>query len=542
MKSHLLEVLKKYISFFLIFLVFVHTFGCNYFKINSLQNDQLNSLQNIGEIHKTFILHTAGRPYYLDSLEVNSNNLSGNLSLTDYRYRYEENRRWKYKSYEKDILNEVHFYMQDSIKQYPLGPVLISFSDIKEVRIIEKNSGKTIASYVFTGIGILVGVFIIISIIYALTKSSCPYVYVNDGSSFLFQGEIFGGAISKNLEREDYMPLPYIREIEGSYRIRISNELKERQYTDLAELIVVNHSDNEKIMLDKYGVPRRTKNIIPPIKAMSSSGIDLMNALIDTDNEVYFFNDTENSINSVYLSFLKSPEDHSGKLIINGKNTLWFDYVFGKFLEKFGANYNSWMAEQARIPGAERVQRMLDHNIPLSIYLMVDGKWELVDYFNTIGPLASRDFVIPLDLNRINGDEVKVKVETGFMFWELDYAGVDYSVDNEYDVKVIKPSVAIGTGALDWTSCIRNSDGLYMIQEVPGQVTEVIYKAPIAAEGQVQTVFLHSRGYYELIRDFTGLPDIIGLNKFRTPGYFSEYSKSLYLDLLNSHELIAHSR
>ena len=365
---------------------------------------------------------------------------------------------------------------------------------------------------------------------------------MNDGDSFVFQGEIFGGAIAENLERDDYMPLPEMKEEEGSYRLRISNELKERQYTDLAELIVANHSDNEKVILDKYGFPRSVKNIISPVKAMSTGGIDMRNTLNRKDNEVYFFNDTEYSINSVYLSFSKSPDDQSGKLIINGKNTLWFDYVFGKFLEKFGSNYDSWMEKQAKIPGAERVQKMLDHDIPLSIYLMIDGDWELVDYFHTIGPLASRDFVIPLDLSRIIDDEVNVKVETGFMFWELDYAGIDYSIDNEYEVNVIKPSVAIGTGAMDWTSSLGSIDGDYMIQEIPGRVTEVVFKAPIPANDQIQTVFLHSRGYYELIRDFKGLPDITGLNKFKTPGYFSEYSREQYLNALNSKELVADSR
>ena len=200
------------------------------------------------------------------------------------------------------------------------------------------------------------------------------------------------------------------------------------------------------------------------------------------------------------------------------------------------------MAEQAKISGAERTQRMLDHDIPLSIYIMMDGKWEMVDYIHTIGPLASRDFVIPLDLSENTDSELNVKIETGFMFWELDFAGVDFSNDNEYRVDLIKPSVAIGTGAMDWTSSLGSTDGNYMIQEVPGQVTEVVFKAPLPAKNQIQTIFLHSRGYYELIRDFTGLPDIIGLNKFKTPGYFSEYSKLQYLKVSNSKEMVADSR
>ena len=128
------------------------------------------------------------------------------------------------------------------------------------------------------------------------------------------------------------------------------------------------------------------------------------------------------------------------------------------------------------------------------------------------------------------------------MFWELDFAGMDYSTESEYEIKVIKPSLAIGTGAMDWTTSLSKIDGNYMVQEIPGLVTEINFKAPVIPNDQIQSVFLHTRGYYELERDFSGLPDILGLNKFKTPGYFSEFSKNEYLNVLDSKKLVTDSR
>ena len=71
-----------------------------------------------------------------------------------------------------------------------------------------------------------------------------------------------------------------------------------------------------------------------------------------------------------------------------------------------------------------------------------------------------------------------------------------------------------------------------MSQESIGDITDIVYMVPPELQGKQQAVFLHTRGYYELIRDFEGLPKISELEKFKTPGYFSDYSKRRYLETL----------
>jgi hypothetical protein len=92
---------------------------------------------------------------------------------------------------------------------------------------------------------------------------------------------------------------------------------------------------------------------------------------------------------------------------------------------------------------------------------------------------------------------------------------------------------------VDWTVALNSTDNVYMAQEVAGEVTELTFKIPPSMDDRAMSVFLHCRGYYELIRDFTGLPNITQLNKFKTPGYFSEFSREKYLEKLGYRDNVA---
>jgi hypothetical protein len=84
-------------------------------------------------------------------------------------------------------------------------------------------------------IGIPIVTVAIIGAIAALTKDSCPFISVYDGNNYFLQGETFGGAVYPSLARADFVPLPAAA-IGREVNLMISNELKEKQYTDYADL------------------------------------------------------------------------------------------------------------------------------------------------------------------------------------------------------------------------------------------------------------------------------------------------------------------
>ncbi len=518
---------KKTFAAFLIFLILFHSMGCQYYKAKPAEKSDYEQIMTMGEIHKYFIVHADNKTFALNDIQTTKTEISGTLSEPEEKIFYNEERKKRIKKGEGNIVNEVHLYLKDQDFDLETGQVDFPMSDINEIRIIDRNTGKEIAVYALIGIGALA----VASAIAAATKSSCPYVYVFNGENYVFEGEIYGGAIGKNLERTDYMPLPSLKMNEGSYTIRLSNELKERQYTNLLELLLVEHPAYEKILLDKNGKPQLVGNAVMPTEAYSSNQEDLLPLLTEKDDRKHLFDDTDVQKNTVVLSFDKPSDADQANLVLKGKNTLWFDYLFGEFLEKFGVSYADWMKKQSENDPADRMRRIHDSDFPLSVSIWDNDKWRSVDDLMTVGPLASREFVIPMDIRNLDGNEIRIKLQTGFMFWELDYAAMDFRVNTNLNSKVIRPFVAIGTGSIDWKYALERSDHQYMAQENTGDVTEILFTVPDAMRDRPHTAFLKVQGYYELVRDFEGLPEWTQLRKFKVPGYFSEFSKERYLEV-----------
>lgn len=532
MNTSLPPFLKKSFSYFFIFLMLTQAYSCKYYKVKRATGDNIGYVFKMDKSKNQFIIHQNNDEVYsITGITADSSYVSGYIKEPSIPIYYSDKRKGtKYKTYEKPIIHEVHIYLRNNAPQVEIGFTKISLNDIRKIDIIDQNTGKMVATYILSGVAI----WAIIAIIVLLTKSSCPYVYVNDGDGFTFQGETFGGAIMQNMERDDYMPLPLLQPVNGEYQLRITNELKEKQYTDIAQLMVVNHSSDQKVLLDKYGNPQLINSHTLPKSATSLAGSDLQDVLAKDDQRVFFFNELEMDQNGVLLEFEKPRNVKKAKLLFSAKNTLWFDYVYGKFAEKFGKRFDKWMNKTAKLPTEDRLEKMLANDVPLSVFVKIKDQWKLVEYLPTVGPLAEREFVIPIDLSEIHDETIEVKIETGFMFWEMDYAVMDFSPNKNMEVTYLNPISAIGTGGIDWTDAVSQTDQNYMAQLKVGDVTQLHFAAvdyePLNNESQ--TVFLHTRGYYELIRDFRGKPKMKELEKFKTPGYFSTFSKTEYLKTL----------
>ena len=532
------SVWTKLISLVLSSLLALNTVGCTYYKAKTLPSTDKPTIDKIGTLHKYFVIHHGENVYSCSDLSVDMDNISGDIQrISPKFFHYNDDPKVPHDKYDNSILNEVHIYMKDGSVMPPAGLSKIPLADIKEIRIIQTDGTATLVTLILGTVGVIAGFYLILVIVIALTKSSCPYVYSYNGENFIFEGETYGGAIASNLERDDYMPLPSIIPVNDSYRIRINNELKECQYTDLAELVAVDHPEGTKVLLDKYGSPQIISDPRSPETAISANSDDLLQIIKEKDHSIYFFNDENSLKNTVTMKFKKPGNAVEGKLLLNAKNSLWFDHVFGEFLSKFGSSYNTWMKTQSKTDPVLREQKIKENDFPLTAYMLKNGEWKLIDFLYTVGPLASRDFVLPVDLSGA-GDEIEIRIETGFMFWELDYAAMDFTVKHNLYVKKYAPFTGVDNGGFDRTDELVSSDKKYMVQEHAGLSTEVIYKTEPVNEGSIRTVFLHTRGYYELIREFTGIPYIIELNKFKTPGYFSEYSRSEYFRILKKEDPI----
>jgi hypothetical protein len=154
--------------------------------------------------------------------------------------------------------------------------------------------------------------------------------------------------------------------------------------------------------------------------------------------------------------------------------------------------------------------------------------WEKITDITTIGPLAPREIVVPVNLASITTSSVEIRLSSGFMFWEIDYAGIDYSSDKNFKVERISPSVATDETGKDVLSQLVKKDGNYFEQPVPGNVATLEYKCQPQTGNTSRSYILHTKGYYTHIRDFKGTPDIAFLKQFKQPNAFPAYSLQLY--------------
>ena len=112
MKNLFSPAFKRFISFFFIFLMLMYTYGCRYyFKTKLVPPSDIPHLEEIGDIHKYFIIHQGAKTMALSQIEVDSLQLRGTLDTISTKYYYKRGRDERYKDSQSDILHEIHFYL-----------------------------------------------------------------------------------------------------------------------------------------------------------------------------------------------------------------------------------------------------------------------------------------------------------------------------------------------------------------------------------------------------------------------------------------------
>jgi hypothetical protein len=533
-----LDFKRRRFQSILLLVLFLGFCGCSYYKVNKspLQEPPDTQIEKLKPEEKYVILHSAGDIMHLNRVKIDDDKkeLIGVLAPINSEHRSirpRNKKTYRYNSSEKDPLNEVHFYTSENLNFRVGEEVSIPFSILDSVSVNKPNVLKSIVNVAGVAVGALAVTFVIV----ALTKSSCPFIYVKDGNEYVFHGELYPGAITPNIQRDDYIPLPTFIPSGDDYIIKVTNELLEIQYTDLLQLIVLEHPEDVKVLLDKEGKAHSLSQIEAPIKAFSDQFSVELSTVFLRDNKSFLFDSnikTRDGSRSLTMEFEKPSEAKLAKLFLNAKNSYWLDYTFGKFNEQFGVYYNTFQKNQLKTPGEESAQWTVDQNIPLSVYIKTKGEWKLVEQIQTVGPLAFRDLVVPIDLGDIKEEKVVLKLETGFMFWEIDRAGMDFSENIQMTEVVLEPSFAIDEKGEDVTELLRKTDQQYLIQPEVGNEVIVSFKYKPKNHTGSATAFLKNRGYYTYIRDYKGLPKFAELQKFKESGRFSRFSEEQYRKFL----------
>lgn len=432
--------------------------------------------------------------------------------------------------------NQVLFYMKP---QYAMNlgdttTLTIPYEQLEKIEVYEVNHGKTIA------VNLLVPILTMaaIGLLALALKSSCPFVYAENPGGTQFQGELYSGSVYPQLERHDWLPMPSLQPNGNEYCVRLANRAKEIQHTNLLELVAIDHSAGTEVLFDKNGQLHTLSTPQEPIQAIDFEGKNVLDAIRRTDETSWQGNPESQRPRAdagIILTFKKPAEARSAKLVVNAKNTFWMDFMYGLFLDEFG-EYAGYVREKYLQKSHDEIsQWMHEQNVPLSVSVeTAPGQWQKVDFFNLSGPMALKKDVVALDLSAVQGEQVRIKLESGFLFWDIDYAALDFSENEEVVVQTVKPTSAISQTGEDMAAALADDDALYYTQPNVGDEATVKYSIPPQVKSTKRSLLLHAKGHYQILREpVPGKPSLLYLRQFLKPDALPVYSRERWKELEN---------
>ena len=258
----------KYFKYVLIIISFLLFSYCKSYVRVAPENPEL-----CFQSDKAAQLHYAGQQIYFDEITVDENGLRGILKdeLVKYKYKMGVQTTKPYIPRQEKL---IHIYLNESfLSNKKKGDTAhIPYASIETIEVYEVDKKKsvvyglgTMGVYGLGGAAVTYGVIIVILILF---KSSCPFIYINDGENYNLAGEIFSGAVFPPIERHDYLKLP-AQGIDDQCKMLVANEVKEIQHINTLEMIVLDHKPQTQVLIDKYGSVHAANNILPPADAVN---------------------------------------------------------------------------------------------------------------------------------------------------------------------------------------------------------------------------------------------------------------------------------
>lgn len=545
---------RKYIvrifALLLVALMAEFAVSCYYYKVTATYAptpDELNQFSNLG---KNFIVHQDYSAYYITDLSLSGDTLLLTAGGSYYQpgeditpVNPDRAKRYRPKKGDARLLNEVHLYVNDQVIKEG-NKWTVPITDLERLDVYNHSTKHTVGYSILFGVAMIPAAYVVMVLLFflimALSGNSCPFIYTYNGEEYVFAGEIYSGAVYPPLERDDYLFLPDLVADGKQYSVRISNQLEEAQHTNLLELMVFDHPEGTEVMVDKYGNPHGTTSEEAPVAASSLEGLDVLALVEKKDDLIYVGKDPSKDpplLDGIILTFQKPASALRTNLIVGAKNSYWLDFVYQNFREMLGISYDMWMKKQQDGDPQKMEDWTLSQHIPLAVYLWKDGDWKFQDYYHTVGPMAFKKDILPLDLSGLEEGPVRIKLESGSYFWEIDYAAIGFEEHEVGAGTVVSLAQATNEKGEEVKHLLTEDDDQYYIQPEIGNEATLSFRVP-PEQGTDRSIILHSKGYYQILQETKGIPRLRDLSEIRKSGNFNRYSNDLMQAMLEEQLLL----
>ncbi len=509
--------------------------SCSYYKFRTIpegaDTEYVNNRIAKRPAHKNyFIVHKGDKAWQLKDVVFVNDTLTGTITAMNPTVKEYMNKAYagsKKRVPREDLtyINQVHVFI-DSLDESSKN-VAFTAEDIDRLDLMNMNRGLKIIT---VASAVIVTTFTAL-VVLLLIACSCPHTYVYDGEKYYFNNTLFTGATSENLERDDYKIMPDYFSNSGNYEFFIRNDEEEQQFTNMLELIVVQHNENAEISMDQQGKIYSLEELVRPSEVHDNSGNVLTDLVSYADDAGHYFdNKGEEDYNNVYASFEKPEDTQNAKVVLNVKNHQWGGLVFNEFSKLFGKHHDLWAKSNQKKSKEEIRENIKKAGFLLTVSVKKNGEWIELEDLDLIGDVNYNSIVIPLDSDLLTDESIELRVQSGFMFWDLDRINMDFSAPSNLSVQRLSPSSALGSNNNDDTEALASNDDKYMSHLTTGDSTTVKFEGIENIEGMNRTIFLHSKGYYLPQKQFSGKLQRKELAKINIEAGLSIFSRGLYQD------------
>ena len=433
-------------------------------------------------------------------------------------------------------------------------PISIPLSDVQLVWVRTVNTLPTIAINVGIVLIAMVGVVLIAGASFMSPiggssgggggkgsgfMSSCPFIYSYDGEQYVFDAEPYGTAVCRGLKRTDYIEMDHLKTAGGQYKVLLTNQLNETEYTDELKLIAVDHPRGVMVVLDALGRVHTFARPSPPRRAFDQKGRDIL-PLIAQSDKLFWVTDpdakdpakVDDLRDELTFEFAKPAEARQAKLLVNAWTTMWSAEMADRFLELRGRTLPAWYDDVNR-RGQEFSKAMNwftnEELYLLKVWVETKDGWKVRGVIPGGEPRLTKDKAIVLDIGDVPGDTLKVKLRPPVNFWMVNGLAVDYSRDLPVETAVISAVKATDQDGRDVRLVLAALDDDFLATPNSGGRAEIVFPAPPLKDGLDRTILLKAVGYYDIHIDLTAEPRLKLFDRAENePGFAARYALEEY--------------
>lgn len=517
----------KNISLALVLGLFISP-SCTFYKSVVVSNPSPEAVKEIASFKPSpTIQNKSNLPVRILELELAEEGIKGTKGPSDVRFHKPKNGSFL-KSRNKEALNYVHYYSEShSLDGEDLK---IPFDDINGLMYHEVDWGASVLASVGLTAGLTVGVSTVLLII----ACNCPYVdIIDENGESHFQGTMFPGAIFESLERTDRLVMDMNPNGEQVH-IRISNALPEREYINEVKLFRYEVQEHERLAINNKGELVAVSNLLPPTIAMDNGGGRWDSELGLDDNVVFGFDNSPSreEFNRIDLQFPIPEKKEDFNLVINAKQTEWLENVANNSFKLFGTQFDEWVSKNDKKEREGFGIKAAERGLLLRVLAKVDGEYQLVTWFNNAGTKSFRDMIVSLPSNLNYGDQLDLRLESAYRFWEIDQVVMARNVRAAVDYEELPLLSAITNEGKEAAASLSKVDKDYTEILNEGDFMDLKFMNTLPQPGVQTKLVLKGTGYYHHERNYTNKPNIKALKQLKKP--MSTHQLSQILDLAQS--------